>query len=80
MSSVRLVSGVFSSARKRRLRLEAEASQAVLLATSRRTRKWGGSVPMHRVILRDREGAWAELVKRYFAEQPMFDNATFRRR
>jgi hypothetical protein len=34
---VRLVSGVFSSARKRRLRLEAEASQAVLLATSRRT-------------------------------------------
>jgi hypothetical protein len=80
MSSSCLVLGMSSSARKRRIRLEAEASQAAVLAMARRTRKWGGSVPMHRVILRDREAAWAELHKRYFAEHPMFDDATFRRR
>ncbi|KAG2597439.1 hypothetical protein PVAP13_5KG258007 [Panicum virgatum] len=70
----------FSSSRKRRLHLQAAATHAAVLATTRRHRKWGGSVPEHKVLRRDREGAWAELVRCYFASEPLFDDTTFRRR
>lgn len=81
MSALRFMSDLYTTSRKRRFRLELEASQAALLASRRvAAPRWGGSVPMHRVIPRDRERAWADLVRRYFAPEPLFDDATFRRR
>jgi hypothetical protein len=78
MSAFRLL----SISRKRRVRIEAEATHAAVLTMTRHVvaPRWGGSVPMHRVIWRDKDGAWAELVRRYFAPEPLFDDATFRRR
>lgn len=59
----------------------AAANVATYLLISESARpKWGGSVPGHRVIDRNREAAWRELKRRYFCTNPLFDAVTFRRR
>jgi len=69
---------LFTSSRRRKIRLV--ATNAAMGILGHEQRRWGGSVPGHRVIHRDREGAWNELKQRYFDENPLFDAATFRRR
>ena len=69
---------LFTSSRRRKIRLV--ATNAAMGILGHEHRQWGGSVPGHRVIHRDREGAWNELKQRYFDENPLFDAATFRRR
>ena len=69
---------LFTSSRRRKIRLV--ATNAAMGILGHEQRRWGGSVPGHRVIHRDREGAWNELKRRYFDENPLFDAATFRRR
>ena len=69
---------LFTSSRRRKIRLV--ATNAAMGILGHEQRRWGGSVPGHRVIHRDREGAWNELKRRYFDENPLFDAATFQRR
>jgi hypothetical protein len=70
---------LFRAGRKRRQQLEQQKALQ-LAAMSPPLPKWGGFVHGHKVIYRDREGAWNELKRRYFDENPLFDDATFHRR
>jgi hypothetical protein len=64
------------SSRRQHKKLRSCHEITVLCAVERL--KWGGSKPGHRVVRRDRHGAWAELKRRYFVERPMFDDGMFR--
>lgn len=53
---------------------------AAIVASMERKRRWGGSVFGHKTYKRDREGAERLLMKKYFDEEPIFDEDQFRRR
>jgi hypothetical protein len=57
-----------------------EISAAVALSLVPRKRKWGGSVPGHRVYKRDRAGADKRLMADYFVPRPLYNEDHFRRR
>ena len=57
---------------------DVEIAAAVLVVEAKR--RWGGSIPGHKIVNRDREGANKILNAQYFVERPMYDSDHFRRR
>ena len=53
---------------------------ALVLATLRQKRRWGGSVVGHKTKKRDRISGDIRLNNDYFVERPLFDSEEFRRR
>ncbi|PWZ45821.1 hypothetical protein Zm00014a_024494 [Zea mays] len=53
---------------------------AVLVATLRKKRRWGGSVVGHKMKNRDRIGGDIQLNNDYFIERSLFNPEQFRRR
>jgi predicted nucleotidyltransferase len=57
---------------------EVEADAALVILGKKR--KWGSSVPGHRMYHHDRSGVDKDLMKNYFVERPLYNEDRLRRR
>jgi hypothetical protein len=53
---------------------------SIIAALEPSKRRRGGSVPGHKFLRRDREAAFAQIIRDYFVDCPLYSEENFRRR
>ena len=53
---------------------------SIIAALEPSKRRRGGSIPGHKFMCRDREAAFAQIMRDYFVDDPLYSEENFRRR
>jgi hypothetical protein len=53
---------------------------SIIAALEPSKRRRGGSIPGHKFMRRDREAAFAQIMRDYFVDDPLYSEENFRRR
>lgn len=69
-----------TAAANRRAKDEIQAAAILALLGGQTKRRWGGSVIGHAVKNREREEIFAQIMRDYFVESPLYGDDLFRRR